>query len=121
MERVYVDMNQVDGACIGVFVSGKDVIPAGTTVYSMSVEDRDEEYQRYADEYEKIKIHRPYFRSDPENSGRAGSAYHDFFHAGNSIQYYGYGMDRSSGIKGSSGSRRRGNVYLAFAGTCSYG
>ena len=39
--------------------------------------------RRYADEYEKIKIHRPYFRSDPENSGRAGSAYHDFFHAGN--------------------------------------
>ena len=41
MERVYVDMNQVDGACVGVFVSGKEVVPVGTTVYSMSVEDRD--------------------------------------------------------------------------------
>ena len=45
-------MSQVDGACVGVFVSGKDVIPAGTTLYSMPVEDRDEEYQRYADEYD---------------------------------------------------------------------
>ena len=52
MERVYIDMSQVDGSCVGVCVSGKDVIPAGTTVYSMSVEDRDEEYQRYADEYD---------------------------------------------------------------------
>ena len=52
MERVYVDMSQVDGACVGVFVSGKEVVPVGTTVYSMLVEDRDEEYQRYADEYD---------------------------------------------------------------------
>lgn len=52
MERVYIDMSQVDGSCVGVCVSGKDVIPAGTTVYSMSVEDRDEKYQRYADEYD---------------------------------------------------------------------
>lgn len=52
MERVYVDMSQVDGACIGVFISGKEVVPVGTTAYSMPVEDRDEEYQRYADEYD---------------------------------------------------------------------
>ena len=52
MERVYIDMSQVDGSCVGVFVSGKDVIPVGTTAYSMPVEDRDEEYQRYADEYD---------------------------------------------------------------------
>ncbi len=51
MEKVYVDMSQVEGACIGVFVSGKEVVPAGTTIYSMSVEDKSEEYQRYADEY----------------------------------------------------------------------
>lgn len=52
MERVYVDMSQVDGACVGVFVSGKEVVPVGTTAYSTPVEDRDEEYQRYADEYD---------------------------------------------------------------------
>ena len=52
MERVYIDMSQVDGSCVGVFVSGKEVVPVGTTVYSMPVEDRDEEYQRYADEYD---------------------------------------------------------------------
>ena len=85
MERVYVDMSQVDGACFGVFVSGKDVIPAGTTVYSMPVEDRDEEYQRYADEYEKIKIHRPYFRSNPENSCGTGPSYHGLFLSGNCL------------------------------------
>ena len=85
MERVYVDMSQVDGACVGVFVSGKDVIPAGTTVYSMPVEDRDEKYQRYADEYEKIKIHRPYFRSDPENAFRACSSYHGIFPSWNCL------------------------------------
>ena len=38
MERVYVDMSQVDGACVGVFVSGKEVVPVGTTVYSMLVD-----------------------------------------------------------------------------------
>ena len=52
MERVYIDMSQVDGSCVGVFVSGKEVVPVGTTAYSMPVEDRDEEYQRYADEYD---------------------------------------------------------------------
>ena len=42
MERVYVDMSQMDGACVGVLYQEKRSSRWGTTVYSMLVEDRDE-------------------------------------------------------------------------------
>lgn len=41
--------------------------------------------RRYADEYKKIKIHRPYFRSDPENAFRACSSYHGIFPSWNCL------------------------------------
>ena len=46
-----------------------------------------------------------------EDPGEARCPDHGIGISGDALQHYGYGMDRSSGIKGSSGSRRRGNVY----------
>lgn len=51
MRKVYLDRTKFTGA---ISVSSKDteIISAGTTIYSMSVHDRNEEYQRYANLYD---------------------------------------------------------------------
>lgn len=51
MRKIYLDRTE-SKACTGVFVRNAEVTPAGSTVYSMSVKDKNEEYQRYADEYD---------------------------------------------------------------------
>ena len=51
MKKVYLDMTQAN-MCIGVFVKDTEVIPAGTTVNTMSVKHKNDEYQRFADEYD---------------------------------------------------------------------
>lgn len=50
MRKVYLDMTEAN--CTSVFVKDAKVIPAGTTVYSMQVKDKNEEYQRFAAEYD---------------------------------------------------------------------
>lgn len=51
MKKLYVDQTQNNG-CISFFAPGARLIPAGTTVSSMSVRDRNDEYLRYAEEYD---------------------------------------------------------------------
>lgn len=51
MKKVYLDMTQAT-MCIGAIVADAEVIPAGAVVSSMSVRHKNEEYQRYADEYD---------------------------------------------------------------------
>lgn len=45
MRKVYYDVAQRN-SCISVFISNADAIPAGTTIYSMSAKDKNEEYER---------------------------------------------------------------------------
>ena len=59
--------------------------------------------------------------ADHEDLGEACCPDHGIGISGDALQHYGHGVDRSSGIKGSSGSRRRGNVYLAFPGAGVHG
>lgn len=49
--KVYLDMTE-EIKCISVFVKDAEVIQTGATVYSMSVKDKNAEYQRFADEYD---------------------------------------------------------------------
>lgn len=54
MKKLYWDVSESEG-CIGyIGVSAKDteVVSAGTTLYLMSVKDKNTEYQRYADTYD---------------------------------------------------------------------
>ncbi len=54
MKKLYWDVSESEG-CIGyIGVSAKDteVVSAGTTLYPMSVKDKNTEYQRYADTYD---------------------------------------------------------------------
>lgn len=51
MKKLYLDRTE-DNGCTGVFVKDTEIIPAGTTIYSMPVTDKNSEYQRYADEYD---------------------------------------------------------------------
>jgi len=51
MRKVYLDMTKAN-MCIGVFVKDAEVIPAGATVNAMSVKHKNDEYQRFADEYD---------------------------------------------------------------------
>ncbi|WP_196796839.1 MULTISPECIES: hypothetical protein [unclassified Sporosarcina] len=50
MRKVYLDRTELTGA-ITVFLKETEIISAGTTIYSMSVYDRNEEYQKYANDY----------------------------------------------------------------------
>lgn len=52
MRKLYLDMTAIKGGCVGVMVSGAQVIPAGATVNAMPVRDKNAEYQRYAQEYD---------------------------------------------------------------------
>ena len=49
MKKLYLDRTEVHD---GVFIKDAEIIPAGTTIYSMSVKDRNAEYEKYADEYD---------------------------------------------------------------------
>lgn len=51
MKKLYLDMTHTNG-CMSLFVKGAEIIPAGTTVYSMQVKDKNAEYQRFAEEYD---------------------------------------------------------------------
>lgn len=51
MRKVYLDRTVLPGATI-VNLEDTEIISAGTTVYSMGVHDRNEEYQRYANDYD---------------------------------------------------------------------
>jgi hypothetical protein len=51
MRKIYFDTTEVNG-CISAFSTEAEVIPAGTTIYSMSIKDKNEEYQRYANDYD---------------------------------------------------------------------
>lgn len=51
MRKIYLDRTELTGA-IGVFSEETEIILAGTTIYSMDVSDRNEEYLKYAKEYD---------------------------------------------------------------------
>ena len=51
MRNIYIDRTEFTGA-ISVFSKDTEIISAGTTIYYMSVGDRNEEYQRYANDYD---------------------------------------------------------------------
>lgn len=50
MNKVYLDMTQ-GHECLAVYAKDCEIIPAGTTVYSMPVKERSAEYSRFAREY----------------------------------------------------------------------
>ena len=51
MRKIYLDRTALPGAII-VNLEDTEVISAGTTIYSIGVNDRNEEYQRYANDYD---------------------------------------------------------------------
>lgn len=51
MRKVYLDRTELTGA-INVNLKDTEVIPAGTTIYPMSVNHKNEEYQKYANDYD---------------------------------------------------------------------
>ena len=51
MRKVYLDRTEFTGA-IYVFSKDTEIRQAGTTIYSMSVNNKNEEYQKYANDYD---------------------------------------------------------------------
>ena len=51
MRKVYLDKTEIYDY-IGVFVKDAEVIPTGTTIYYMGTKHKNEEYQKYADDYD---------------------------------------------------------------------
>lgn len=51
MKKLYLDETQAH-ECMSLFIKDAEIIHAGTTIYSMSVKEKNEEYERYADEYD---------------------------------------------------------------------
>jgi hypothetical protein len=51
MRKVYLDRTELTGA-INVNLKDTEVIPAGTTIYPMNVYHKNEEYQKYANDYD---------------------------------------------------------------------
>jgi hypothetical protein len=49
LRKVYFDVSE-DNSCYSVFVKGAEAVPAGTTVYSMSVKHNCEEYENIAEQ-----------------------------------------------------------------------
>ena len=60
-------------------------------------------------------------RPHHEDTGEVSSSDHGIIVSWNSLQHHGHGVDRTSWLQGSGGSRRRGNVYLAFPGAGVHG
>lgn len=52
MKKLYMDMTKPGNEVVGVFVQGAELVPAGTTIYSMPVTEKNEEYRRFAEEYD---------------------------------------------------------------------
>lgn len=51
MRKVYFDVSGAD-SCFSVFVRDAEVVPAGPTIYSMSVKHKCEEYERVAEQFD---------------------------------------------------------------------
>ncbi|WP_066299175.1 hypothetical protein [Bacillus sp. FJAT-29937] len=51
MRKIYLDRTELTGA-INVSLRDTEIISAGTTIFSMSVNDRNKEYQKYANDYD---------------------------------------------------------------------
>lgn len=53
MKKIYVDISQLDKA-IGLFVNNEEIelIPTGSNISIMPIEDQNEEYQQYAHDYD---------------------------------------------------------------------
>ena len=51
MNKVYVDVTELN-KCVCVFIEDTEVIKAGSTVYPMSSNEKNEIYQQYADNYD---------------------------------------------------------------------
>ena len=49
MRKIYLGRTEFTGA---VFLEDAEIITASTTIYSMNVNDRNDEYQRYANDYD---------------------------------------------------------------------
>ena len=52
MRKVYLDRSELTGAAINVELEDTEVIIAGTTIFPMSANDKNEEYQKYASDYD---------------------------------------------------------------------
>ena len=46
-KKLYLDMTEVKD-CISIYIKDTEIIPAGVTIYIMSVKHKNEEYERYA-------------------------------------------------------------------------
>lgn len=51
MKKLYYDRTE-NADCVSIFVKDAEIIPAGTTVFSMSIKSKNEEYQKFGDEYD---------------------------------------------------------------------
>ena len=51
MKKLYLDENEAHD-CMSIFIKDAEIIRAGTTIYAMSVKDKNTEYERYAKEYD---------------------------------------------------------------------
>ena len=50
IKKLYLDITEKD-ACISVWIKDSEIIQTGTTIYSMSVKHKNEEYERLARDY----------------------------------------------------------------------
>lgn len=48
---LYLDVTEIEG-CTSIWMKDTEIIPAGTTIYTMSVKDKSEEYDRFAKDYD---------------------------------------------------------------------
>ncbi len=51
MKKLYYDKTE-NTDCVSIFVKDAEVIPAGTTVSSMSIKNKNKEYQKFSEEYD---------------------------------------------------------------------
>jgi hypothetical protein len=51
LKKIYLDTTQ-SSTCLSIYIENAEVTPAGTTIYSMSVKEKNSEYQSFADEYD---------------------------------------------------------------------
>lgn len=49
MQKIFLDMSQIN-SCMALYVKDKEVIQAGTTIYSMPINEKNSEYQKFADD-----------------------------------------------------------------------
>lgn len=51
MQKAYFDITEFN-ECIGIIVPDREVVFTGTTIHSMSVTEKDKEYERFAQDYD---------------------------------------------------------------------